>query len=362
MNVSSLLSLGLRRIEQEVREAIYIRTGVDATRPHVVQAIPTERCNYQCMSCDCWRSNRFPHEMSLEEWVHALSSLKTFVGRFTVQFAGGEPFVYKPFLPLVEWCAEQRIDWGVITNGSAFSRANVDRIVAAKPLNISVSVDGATAAVHDQSRGIQGSLANIARGIGLLRATRDARGESFAIRIKPTVHRLNIHEMPALVKWTTEVGATSIDFSPVRRWTREVDEDLWLRPEDESAAAEVIEALVAAKKAGAPIETDEGRLRSLIGHFRGDVQIPSVAPCRAGLREFHILPDGEIRTCWFYPSIGNVKASDARSLWEGEVASQQRATQMQCPKFGSKDCASSCLAHKTLRQDWQRLRVATRRH
>jgi radical SAM protein with 4Fe4S-binding SPASM domain len=361
MRLSNVLALGLRRIEQEFREAVYLRTDHDVTRPHVVQAIPTERCNYKCMACDCWRTDRYPQELSLEEWQHALAGLRRFVGPFTVQFAGGEPFVYKPFLQLVEWCATQGIDWGVITNGSAFSRANVERIVNARPLNISVSVDGASAATHDRSRGIEGSFDQLARGIVALREERDRNGASFAIRIKPTVHRLNVDEMPALVIWAAEVGATSIDFSPVRPWTREVDEELWMRPEDEPRFQRVAQALVEAKRAGAAIETEEARLLSLVSHFQGEVVLPSVAPCRAGLREFHILPNGEIRTCWFYPSIGNIKESDAQALWTGPTAREQRATQMQCARFGSKECASSCLAHRTLGQDWQRLRVLLRR-
>lgn len=361
MDLSRIISLGMRRVGQELREAVYLKTDLDATRPHVIQAMPTERCNYKCLSCSCWRANPYPRELTLDEWTAALGSLKRFVGRFTVQFAGGEPFVYKPFVPLVEWCGTHGIDWGVITNGSAFSRPTVERIVAARPLNVGISVDGASAAVHDLSRGIKGSLDHIARGIGTLRSVRDARGESFPIRVKPTLHRLNFREMPALVKWARDVGATTIDFSPVRPDTPEVESMLWLQPEDEAELARVIDELIAARRAGAPIETEESKLRGLVGHFKGEVVLPSVAPCRAGMREYHILPNGDVRNCWFYASIGNVLTSDAQTLWQGEVAAGQRATQQQCPRFGTKECASSCLAHRTLAQDWQRLLIFTRR-
>ena len=115
----------------------------------------------------------------------------------------------------MEWCAATGIRWSVTTNGSALSAKNARRLADARPLAVNISVDGATEAVHDHSRGIAGSLQAITRGIETLRTARSGCGASFAIRIKPTVHRGNFREMPVLVRWAEEVGATSIDFSPV---------------------------------------------------------------------------------------------------------------------------------------------------
>ena len=53
-------------------------------------------------------------------------------GTYTIQFAGGEPFIFKPFLSLVEWCNVQGIDWGVTTNGSRIFKSGCQRIVSAK--------------------------------------------------------------------------------------------------------------------------------------------------------------------------------------------------------------------------------------
>jgi radical SAM protein with 4Fe4S-binding SPASM domain len=355
MKVSNIIALGRRRAVHELREAIYLKTRVDLTTPVAILAHPTERCNYRCTSCDCWRRDEYPAEMTLEEWCAALADLRNFIGPYNVQFAGGEPFVFKPFLSLVEWCTAHQIDWGVTTNGSALTDAVVRRVVSAKPLNVDVSVDGVTSATHDISRGITGSLDRIAKGVAALRAARDQAGSSFPIRIKPTVHRRNFHEMPMLVDWAMKAGATTVDFSPVRPWTPEVESDLWMRPEDERELERVVQSLTAAKKAGAPIETEASRISSWPAHFRNERVRPDLAPCRVGLRDFHIQPNGDVRTCWEYPPIGNLRKSRAREIWRGDVATEQRAVMMQCPNFGSAKCASSCLAHRTLGQDWKRV-------
>lgn len=350
-----LWSLGQRRLAQELREAAELRTGLPLSRPFAIRAHPTERCNYKCGSCACWRLDEYPAEMSLAQWQHAFDDLQRYVGRFNVQFAGGEPLLFKPFLDLVQWCADRQIDWGMITNGSALTASNVARLVAASPLNVDVSVDGASDAVHDASRGVEGSLARIHQGLQRLRTARDAAGAGFPIRIKATVHRNNLHEMRALVDWAVQAGASSVDFSPVRPWTGEVSRDLWLRPSDEARLEQMVDRLIEAKRAGAPIETEERRMQSWIAHFRGDSVVPERTPCRVGLRDFHILANGDVRSCWEYPVIGNVTRQSAREIWTSATARRQRAETLACSLLGSPRCATSCLAHRTIAQDWKRV-------
>ncbi|MGM9487957.1 radical SAM protein [Ideonella sp. YS5] len=357
MTPGQLLRLGSRRVEQHLREAAYLRLGIDATRPLAIRAHPTERCNYRCGSCACWRLPEYPAEMTLSQWCSALAGVAELAGRCTVQFAGGEPLLFGPFLDLVDWCRDQGLAWGMITNGSALNERTVARLVAARPLNIDVSVDGASSAVHDASRGMPGSLLHIRRGLQRLRDRREAEGARFAIRVKTTVHRRNLHELPALVDWAREAGANSIDFSPVRPWTAEVRDDLWLRPEDEPRLAEVVARLRAARRAGAPIETEDQRLASWPQHFRGQTIAPPLSPCRVGLRDLHILSNGDVRMCWEYPVVGNLTRATAREIWRGETARAQRRAMVNCADFGSPKCASSCLSHRSLAQDWQRVRL-----
>jgi radical SAM protein with 4Fe4S-binding SPASM domain len=355
MRMSTLLTLGTQRIAQEMREAVYLATGVDTTRPHTVGIVLTERCNYRCLSCPCWRRESYPEELTLEQWIAALGDLRDFIGEYSVDFGGGEPFVYKPFLSLVEWCHGAGLRWTMTTNGSALSEKNAERLARAEPFAIGISVDGATPAVHDRSRGISGSLEAITRGIATLRAARERAGASFPIRIKPTVHRENFREMPALVRWAQQVGASSVDFSAVRQWTPEVAERLWLRPEDEEEFEAVVGTLVAMKREGAPIETEDARMLSWAAQFRGETTPPpAFRHCRVGMRDYCILPNGDVRSCWFYPVLGNVKQASAREIWRGAASQALRERMTHCASYGDPKCAASCLAHRSLVQDARR--------
>jgi radical SAM protein with 4Fe4S-binding SPASM domain len=353
--LSAAASVGMRRVVQELREAVYLTTGVDATMPQAIGVVLTERCNYKCLSCACWRKDGTQvDEMSLDQWIAAFTDVREFVGDFNIQFGGGEPFVFKPFLDLVDWCCTAGIRWTMTTNGSAFSPKHAQRVADARPIAINISVDGATAAVHDLSRGVAGSLQAISRGIEELKNARQRSGSWFAIRIKPTVHRANFREMPALVRWAEGIGATTIDFSPVRQWTPEVATQLWLRRADEDELRAVIATLIAMKRSGAPIETEETRISSWVAHFRGESVTPSLGPCRVGLRDYCILPNGDVRSCWFYPVLGNVKNSSAKEIWRNAATRELRARMTHCPSFGDAKCASSCLSHRTLAEDARR--------
>ena len=357
MLLQKLLSRTGKQIVQESLEALYLKTGLDATRPIAIRGQITERCNYRCRYCNFWRQESYPEEMTIEEWQNALLSLKSFIGSYIIQFSGGEPFIKPGFVDLLEFCHREKIGWGVITNGSAFNRRTVERVVAAGPTNIDISVDAATPDIHDFVRGVPGSLDRITRAIELLRSQRQQQDLDFPIRLKPTVHRLNFRYLPQLVEWAQQVGASTIDFSPVRTLLHpsEIETELWLNDrKDIETLRDVVETLVTMKQQGAPIETSTGKLRGLPDHFAGNSVYHGVSPCRVGLRQYCIRPTGDVRVCWFYPTIGNVKTQEAKEIWYSHTTQELRSQMVSCTKFGSVACANSCLTHRSFSQEVKR--------
>lgn len=356
MQLRKFMTLGGKYLNQRGREALYLKVGYDITKPFSIRGIVTNQCNYKCRYCDTWRNTEKPEEISISQWQDTLISLKEFLGSYVIQFTGGgEPFTKKNFIDLLQFCHHQGIQWGVCTNGSAFNSVNVKRIVSAQPLNIDISVDSATTTTHDFVRGKPHSLENIAQGISLLRQESERLGLKFPIRIKPTVHLYNFRQLPELVEWYQQVGATTIDFSPVRLTNPELKQELWIKPEsDLETLREVIETLIRMKSEGAPIENSDDNLRSYPEHFLEKHVNVALLPCRVGLRHYYINSNGEVITCWFYPAIGNVKDHSAKAIWYSDKAKQIRAQTVNCSKLGSVDCANSCLAFRSFLQEIKR--------
>ncbi|MBI1375464.1 MAG: radical SAM protein [Phycisphaera sp.] len=345
MSFNNLAQLVWKHTRNAAAESLYLNTGSDITRPVSVYGIVNERCNYKCRYCEYWRLENYVDEMSIDEWKAALQSLAEFVGSFHVQFSGGEPFIKKGFVDLVEWCHEQGLKWGVTTNGSGLTEKNIERVVAARPLNINMSLDSHLDEVHNYARGIEGSLEKITKNITRLIEVRNNAGVEFPVIIKPVLHRLNFRHIVDLVRWAQDLGATAVNIQPVDRWTSETYDELWIEdPKDVEDLNGVIDELVTLRREGAPVLNAETILRAFPAHFREESAPEELMPCRVGMRNYFIRTNGDVSVCWHFPPIGNVKAQSARDIWYGEVGRQRRKETSECEKL----CLFTCLSQKTL--------------
>jgi MoaA/NifB/PqqE/SkfB family radical SAM enzyme len=347
MRISDLAGLAIRHARNAASEGIYLRSGRDFTKPVAIHAMINEICNYRCRYCEYWRMPNYRTEMHIAEWQKALLDLREFIGGgYHVEFSGGEPYLKKGFLDLLEFCRQHQLKWGVTTNGSAFSsKTVVSATVAAQPYNVNVSIDSHRPDIHDYSRGVEGSLDRIVKGLVHLQEARKAAGLGFPIIIKPVVHRLNFRELPKMVGWIQEIGASAINFQPVDRWTAETYNELWIEdPNDRSDLQRVLDELIVLKRKGAPIMNSELLLHAWKEHFLSQPAPEECRPCRVGMRNYFIRPDGEVEVCWYYKPIGNVRTSNAREIWYGTEAKQRRQETVECDSL----CLFTCLSQKTL--------------
>lgn len=344
MKIAELGRLGAKHVRSAAAEGLYLKTGHDATRPTSFYAFVNERCNVACRYCEFWRLPRYRDEMTIDEWQAALLSIKAFVGEYSISFTGGEPFIKRDFVSLLEFCRDHGIHSGVTTNGSALTPRVAERVVLARPFNVNISCDAPEAALHDHLRGAPGLFDRLTAGIGRLRHFQHVHGVDFPIIIKPTVCRANFRVLPALVRWAESVGATAVNMQPVSRWTPETYDELWIEPDEEAALTAVVEELVAMRDAGAPIMNTASVLRLMPAHFREEKAPADAGSCRVGLRDFFIRTDGSVEICWTFPPIGNIKSQSARDIWYGETAAEIRRGTVTCDRL----CLQTCMSQKRL--------------
>lgn len=345
MEIVELASLGWKHAVSALAEEVYLKAGLDSTRPVTFYGLVNERCNVKCRYCEYWRLEKYSQEMTIAEWQRALLSVKDFVGNFSINFSGGEPLIKPGFIDLLAWCRDNGIKAGVTTNGSALTQANAARIVAAHPFNVNISVDAPSAEVHDYLRGSPGLFDKLSNGIAFLLDERKSQRVEFPITIKPTVNSANFRHLPALVEWAAGMGDLCVSPQPMSRWTAETYDELWIEEADLPEFEAVIERLVALQRDGAPILTPEHVLRLMPDHFR-DKQAPrSALPCRVGMRNFFIRTNGDVEVCVYgFPVIGNINQQSAREIWFGQKAREIRKGTVNCEKL----CLITCLSQKTL--------------
>ncbi|WFU18826.1 radical SAM protein [Bradyrhizobium sp. CB3481] len=354
MLFSALMRQGYARLGRSFHERLFRLSGLDFTTPAFVQCVLTEKCNYKCKYCSHWRQEHYTDEISVADWKEALLSLKEFCSPLLIDFTGGEPTIYPHFLDIVEFCCSQGIDWVTTTNGSTLTRTKfVQQLVAARPLKIDISIDSASNDIHDDARGVPGSLSRISRGASALISERNRSGQNFPVRLKVTVHKLNAGSLVPIVRWAEAVGATSIDFNAVNGlWRKEDVECLSIvEPTDLLLLRDQVEELIVLKARGAPIETGEDGLRGMVAFFSRDLS--SKINCRDPLRNFLINPRGDVRTCGCSPPIGNVRQQSARSIWRSEAAKQMRQKSLGCV-LEVRAPNRTCTTHRTIFDDFRR--------
>ncbi len=345
-NAISFAILARIGIEREIREALLKVADVDVTQPSMIRIAVTDRCNYRCAYCNHWKQDRYKRELSLVQWRQVFKNLQAVSAKSIIQFTGGEPFLRRDFLEIAGCAEEAGFYWGVITNGYCLTEKVCEAICRLSPVNIDVSIDGACETIHDQARGVPGSFAAVTRGVKELCAARRKSNKNFKIRIKTTVHKLNISSLTDVASLAAELGADSIDFSPIRH--EDDSSRKWLLPDDGqlNELERSIDALCGLKKAGIPIETSERKLRLFSNHFGDKVVRHGTVKCKAPLRDLFIDPSGETRFCWAYGSLGNIVNSSAEEVWSSHSSRLRRHEAMTCSKAGSSYCATSCLSHR----------------
>ena len=52
MNAMKFAGLALKHVRNSVAEELYLRSGLDVTRPIAIYGIVNEHCNYKCRYCE----------------------------------------------------------------------------------------------------------------------------------------------------------------------------------------------------------------------------------------------------------------------------------------------------------------------
>ena len=76
----------------------------------------TERCNFRCKYCFAYFNRRT--DLPLESWKKVIDDLKAYGNISAINFAGGEPVLYKNFPELIDYAKNLGFKVSIISNGS----------------------------------------------------------------------------------------------------------------------------------------------------------------------------------------------------------------------------------------------------
>lgn len=302
----------------------------------------TSKCNLNCLHCHA-KGRYKKDELDTKGAKRLIENLADVLDFRMLVFTGGEPFVRKDIFELMGHAREMGFEVVVATNATLISKEVARKMREMGVVGIAASIDSTDPSKHDRFRGVKGAFEMAMRGI------ENSKEEGLYIQINITVSKLNLNELPDLLKLADGLGAYVVllyQFIPVGRGAGV--KGLTLSPE------ELMNVIKTTKKIQGEIKpivapvglpqywaylSKEGLLGRLARRF--------ITGCIAGKGMFYVKPNGDVWPCCFLPiTIGNLTRESAREIWYknellNELRDRERLKGM-CADCEFKDVCGGC--------------------
>jgi radical SAM protein with 4Fe4S-binding SPASM domain len=172
----------------------------------------THRCPLECQHC----YNNLPmsdatarkQELTFEEHVRLLDQLMD-AGCLWLLYTGGEIFARKDFLDVYTEAKKRGFIITLFTNGTMINPRIADHLAQYPPLNIEITLYGATRETYEALTQIPGSFDRCMRGISLLLE----RGLPLKLKTVPT--SVNAHEVYEMKRFAEQDLGVEFKFDPL---------------------------------------------------------------------------------------------------------------------------------------------------
>lgn len=308
---------------------------MELTAPLTVNWTLSYACNFSCRHCYSRGLHR--PELPLEKVLALVDELARCRVLF-VNFGGGEPLLYPHLWTVARAAADRGLRVSMNTNGWLLDADAAARIREAGFASVGVSLDGATAEVHDAFRSRPGSFD---RALAALECLREA---GVASTVSAVIHRDNVGSYRRIVELAAARGVGTVYLHNFKCSGRGAENraELDLSPDEWRRFYE--DALAWRAEAPAKLAFDDPILALL-----GEAEPGAVKGSTCGKLSLHLEPDGEVTPCGFIPvSAGNLLETPLDELWRTSPVLQrmrEKTPQGKCRTCGVYgECLGGCTA------------------
>ena len=283
----------------------------------------TQRCNLHCIHCRASSEETSAQgDFSTAEALQVLDQIAE-LSKPVIVLSGGEPLLRSDVFEIARHGTSLGLRMCMATNGTLIDDAVCEEMKKSQIRMVSLSMDGSTAAIHDDFRQQPGAFDGMMRGIEFLKK----HGISFLINSSFT--KRNQEDIPKAFRLARTLGATAWymfmivptgrgeeifselipkeDYEEILKWHYEMEKEedqILVRPTCAPHYYRVVPQMAKA-------EGRKFKRRSLTfstGGGKGCIAAQSICLIDAF---------GDVKPCSYFPvSAGNVKETPFRKIWE----------------------------------------------
>jgi len=218
-----------RRYERRIQGFLRDRTGRADRLPAGAVYEATMRCNLHCEFCYVLDFLNIEGEWRQEMTVDRLRQAFPDQAGFQVSLTGGEIFMRKDIMSVLDLFREKGYACGYLTtNGTIINderaEALADLAAAGFLKHISVSVDG-PGDLHDRARGLKGTFERTTAGLRRLQEAAHRKHAPLRVSINTTVAHESLEALDAMVEVAEELGVDAIGLNHLMYSTPEEVEE-----------------------------------------------------------------------------------------------------------------------------------------
>jgi radical SAM protein with 4Fe4S-binding SPASM domain len=342
--------VGRRAVEHEPFTADFCRY------PVLSEVALTYRCNLSCAFCyagcgvgalpDGWSEERV---MTDDEVCRVLDVIRHDAHCPSVSFTGGEPTLRPGLSRLVAHAKDLGLKVNLISNGQRLDARRVAELAEAGLDSVQLSLEGPTAAVHDDLVARAGAFDR------LWVAVEHLRGRGVRVHTNTTLNRRNLPHARAIVDLVAERGLDRLTMNLVIPCGSAGSEPALAVPYSE-IGPHVLRLRDRAEARGVQLIWYSPLplcLLNTVAHGLGN------RGCAAADGLLHVGPGGDVLPCSSFghaESLGNLLRDPFEEVWESRAARFFRAKQMMPPRCH--DCPEAAVCQGACVLYWREVGLA----
>ncbi len=336
--------------------------------PEEVQIYPTNACNLRCVFCVTTTGfYKGLREVPERRWLEVCQELCDLgVSRVLIS-GGGEPLLSPATLPMMALLKEHKVYGRMITNGTLWDEKAIRTAVEMGWDQLTFSVDGPCAAVHDKLRAVPGCFdraISVIRTFGKIRE--EIKNGGPRLEINCVLSRANFTRVQGMVELAANLEVSYLNLEPVCVNNSTV-ESIRLRERERKVLQESIlpDALSAAEDLGLSTNISglmgigdverAGEMRGLILDRLG-TSVPGKPFLELACYEPWLWPkieaNGDVWPCSTKPLNENIMKKKFLDIWKGKVFREYRKRIMERNLPDS--CQNCVVSHLTTNSNLRR--------